>query len=68
MWTIAHQPRGQLASSTMRHSLPVRDEIARIKAEHHISETSAYAMLVRTTLAEPTGRAALSKPAKVPTA
>ena len=62
MWTITHKPRAKRASGTMRRSLPVGDEIAKIKAEHHISETAAYAVLIRTSLAAPAERATPAKP------
>ena len=63
MRSITHQPRAQLASNTTRHSQPVHDEIARLKAEHNISETTAYAMLVRATVAAPTERPTPANPA-----
>ncbi len=43
-----HQPASDRATAP---SWTVRQEIAAIKAEHHVSETSAYGMLVRAAIA-----------------
>jgi hypothetical protein len=34
-------------AGTRRRAASLRNEIAAIKAEHHVSETSAYAMLIQ---------------------
>ncbi len=45
------KPLSELADDSTHPRASVRDAIAAIKAEHHVSETSAYAMLIRAAVA-----------------